>query len=216
MKGIKFTNEDIDDEISDARLAELKADREYMYEQYADLCPDSDVKAFAASAMAIVVFPDSNIPNQDVKKSNQSFLKTVNAELNTLRNSISNLSPATRDLIIRREVDLIEEKLKSLVGDPDYLRTRNQIGGIQYGGNNCIDRLPALIEDHDQKKRDWIRESIARQTASLWLRHGGSITPSTRKKNSFIALLERIIEDKGYDYDAVTMIKNYNLQDQTG
>jgi hypothetical protein len=216
MKEVKFTNEDIDDDISDERLAELRVEREILHEKYADLCPNSDVIVFAMSALAIAIFPERNLPNQNVKKSNQSYLKTVNAELRTLRNSISKLSPATKELIIRREIEQVEERLNSSVGDPDYLVTRNQIGSIRHGGQNCIDKLSDLIEDHDQKKRNVNRESIARQTASLWLRHGGLITTSISKDEGFIAFLERIIEDSGCNYDAVSMIKNYNLQDQSG
>jgi hypothetical protein len=256
-------NDDFDDEISDCRLKEIEAERKEIHERYAYFCPDSDVEAFVASAMAIVVFDSPNAPNQEInlnkkgKNTNQGFAKSINAELSTLRTAVSKLSPATRGFIIDREVSQFRE---AMVATDKNQKMSSEMSRLKYGGSSCLERLERIIQDDYRGKRvDTLREYIARQTASLWLRHGGSITRSTSKNENFIALLERIIEDrqqiieeynilmnrafknqkhqiafqnvvklyssgnmkkverlKKIKYDATRMIKDYNLQDQTG
>ena len=210
-------NDDAGDEFPDWQMEEQKAERKEMLERYAGYCPDEKTEDFSVCACAIVAFPDFHAPNQNLKNDvKQGFSKTINQELDTLRNAISGLSPATRDLLIKREVSQFIEVLTASGNEPDTAKMSPQIGKILFGKKSCIDKINSLVAERHKGKRKKIgRKYIAHASASLWLRHGGKIT-TTENTYGFVAFLERIAEDSGCKHDAVRMIKDYGLKDQIG
>ena len=206
-----------DDWIPDWLMEAQKAERKEMLERYAGYCPDEKTEDFSVCACAIVSFPDAHAPNQNLKNDvKQGFSKTINQELDTLRNAISGLSPATRDLLIQREASQLIEMLTASGNDPDTANMSPRIGEIRFGEKSCIDKLKTLVaERHKGRRKNMERKYIAQASASLWLSHGGQIT-TKESSFGFVAFLERIAKDSGRNYDAFRMIKDYGLKDQIG
>ena len=189
--------DDNDDEwIPDWLMEAQKAEGKEMLSKYEDLCPGGNPEEFSWSAMALVVFDDLNSPSQDIKKKDQGFQKTINEELASLRKSIERLSPATRDQIILREINDINDHQNTSTKNLENLYSFRQ------SDNNCLAKLERYIKEdfHGRKVRPF-QNYLFHAAAALWEKHGGTVT-STERTNGFVALLDTIIDDKNEIIDS--------------
>ena len=171
---------------------------------YRNLCPGSDPEKFHLEALAMTAFFNKG----EGKLRNK---KTVNRQLDQIRNAIKKLSPDVRELIKDREVMAIVQNLVALGHDPDDAKRDGSIAGVKYDKKSAIDKLEALVEDkYEKHKINTNREKLAYGAAALWRRHGGVVT-TTESRTGFVMLLDQMMGNIGLDHDAVRLIRDFDL-----
>ncbi len=190
---------DINDDIPDKRLEELKDERKEMFEKYVLLCPDKNCDIFSSEAMAIVAFDDQLADALTVSKT------TTNNELDRLRKAFLNLTPATKAIIKLRTAGISDDMLEKASYDNSAYSMVHEI--ITQKDTVFSRFAQSITHNTSLKKNDVLRAYLYRMASHLWERHGGSVT-STENDTGFVAFLDMIIDDRNQNIASLNKLSN--------
>ena len=189
---------------------------------YTLFCPDERHSLFHDAACLLI---DAHRNMNEPTEHTRGHASTVSAELKRLKNSINRLSPETRQELMFREVEYIENQYDDIIdriyGDvfsdgDESSRKRNarllkdlQKVALFENVDGALKRLSATTEEKYTKKKVERRfRSLTEQSAIRWEMHGGKVT-DTEGAKTYTAFLEALLYDLGWAASARVLTQNH-------